>query len=89
MNLSDRIYKFVSIYGAISPNWIDDDVDDEKYTSPDVYEMLTCAELLKNNITPKKCWSDWGSGGYKPHTSIEGKKEHDIIVKEIYKLINK
>lgn len=59
-----------------------------KYTGPDPYEMLSCAELLEKEIAPKKCWSEWSSGCYKPITSKEGQAEHDRLVKEIHKYIN-
>lgn len=90
--LSNKIYAFIDKYAKINPNWdeIDnDEIDnDGKFTAPDVYEMLYCADLLSKGIIPDKCFSEWG-GGYKPYTSIEGFNEHDSILKEIYKLIKK
>lgn len=86
-NLANRIKIFIDTYAAISPNWrVDEDVD--KYTAPDIYELLLCAHLLEKGGKPVKCFSDWGSGGYKPYISKEGKEEHDYLVKEIYKIIN-
>lgn len=75
------------MYAGISPNWTVFDSVDEKYTSPDVYELLACATLLEKGIKPIKCFSDWGSGGYTPYTSKIGKDEHDFLIKEIYKII--
>lgn len=86
--LSERIYKFIDKYAGIKPDWCEIEGIDEKYTSPDAYEMLSCAELLQKGLKPKKCFSDWGSGGYTPYTSKEGKQEHDYLVREIYKIIN-
>jgi len=85
--LAVRIRKFLSEYAGINPNW-DGESQDDKYTSPDAYELETCAELFEQGIVPKKCWSEWGSGGYKPYTSKEGREEHDKLIKEIYKLIH-
>lgn len=88
-NLSSRIYNFLNKYAAISPNWdAEYDADEEKYTCPDASEMRSCADLLSQDITPHKCHSDWGCGGYKPYSSKEGREEHDLLIVEIYKIIN-
>lgn len=86
-NLIDRIYKFIEKYADISPNW-DGESEDGKFTSPDAYEMIRCADELKSGIKPLRCWSEWSSGGYKPYSSKEGREEHDYLLKEIYKIIN-
>ena len=87
--LAIKIRKFVSEYAGIRPDWdAEFDSEDEKYTSPDASEMIACANLLDMDIVPDKCFSDWGSGGYIPYTSENGKKEHDLIMSEIYTLIN-
>jgi len=89
--LAKRIYDFVNKYAGISPNWIEtedkEDVDG-KYTSPDAYQMLYCADMLNHGQKPIRCFSEWGSGGYKPYSSREGREEHDYLVKEVYKIIN-
>lgn len=87
MELSERILNFVDKYAKISPNWNNDE-DDEKYTAPDVYQLLDCVNSIQNNTPIFRCWSDWGCGGYSPYTSKEGKEEHDFIIKEINKIIN-
>ena len=84
--LSERIYKFIAQYAAISPNW--DGTNDTKFTCPDVYQMLDCADTLRKGDNPQRCFSEWGSGGYKLYSSKEGKEEHDELVTEIYKIIN-
>lgn len=81
--LSERIIKFIDTYAAISPN-----EDADKYTCPDAYQLLDCADLLSRQIKPTRCFSEWGCGGYKPYSSEEGRKEHDYLVSEIYKIIN-
>ena len=86
-NLTERINKFIETYAAISPNWDGEEIDG-KYTAPDVYELLACAELIDKGIKPSKCWSDWGSGAYKPYSSREGRNEHNSLILEIYKIIN-
>lgn len=85
--LANRIDLFIDKYAGISPNY-DPEYDDldEKYTSPDAYEMLRCSITLKDNKIPHYCHSQWSSGGYKPYTSIEGRLEHDDIMKELSKL---
>ncbi len=88
-NLAKRILKFIDTYAGVRPDWCEIEGIDEKYTSPDAYEMLNCANILMNNQKPNRCWSEWGSGGYSPYTSKKGKEEHDVLVKEIYLLINK
>lgn len=85
--LSERIQLFLDKYAGISPDW-DGESDDNKYTSPDASMMKYCADMLGQGLKPDTCWSEWGSGGYKPYSSKEGKKEHDYLVAEIYKIIN-
>jgi hypothetical protein len=87
--LAKRIHEFINKYAAISPNYKEEEEDgDNKYTSPDAYELLYCAYELYHGRKPTKCFSEWGSGGYEPYTSKEGKEEHDLLVKEVYKIIN-
>lgn len=86
--LAKRILKFLETYARIIPD--SNDLDDEcKYTSPDAQQLKTCAELLLLGEKPNRCWSEWGSGGYSPYSSAEGRNEHDYLVSEIYKIINK
>lgn len=87
--LSARILCFLDIYAGIRPDWNEfTDGEDEKFTSPDASQLKYCAEMLEKGLKPDQCWSEWGSGGYKPYSSKEGKKEHDYLVSEIYKIIN-
>lgn len=89
IELSERIYKFLDQYAGIRPDWdAEFDNEDEKYTSPDASMMKACADYIKDGLKPPFCHSEWGSGGYKPYSSEEGRKEHDFLVKEIYKIIN-
>ncbi len=85
--LAIRILNFLDTYAAISPNW-DKESDDGKYTCPDAYQLKVCAEMIEKEMKPLRCWSEWGSGGYKPYSSREGREEHDYLVTEIYKIIN-
>lgn len=87
--LAERIYKFLDKYACIRPLWDpkNDDIDD-KFTSPDASQMKYCADLLSKGLKPFRCFSEWGGGGYKPYSSIEGRVEHDYLVKEVYKIIN-
>jgi hypothetical protein len=85
--LAKRIYNFLDKYAGISPDWKPENGEDDKYTSPDAYELKYCAELLEKNIKPTRCWSEWGSGGYRPYSSKEGREEHNSIVDEISKII--
>jgi hypothetical protein len=87
--LSDRIYKFIDKYAGIKPDFDPEyDDEDDKFTSPDASQMKYCADMLSKGLKPTQCWSEWGSGGYKPYISKEGREEHDFLVKEIYKIIN-
>ncbi len=84
--LADKIYNFLNKYAGIRPNWNPEyDDEDDKFTSPDASELKCCADMLKNGLKPLKCFSEWGSGGYIPYTSKEGREEHDNLVKEINK----
>jgi len=87
--LAKRIIAFLDKYAGIRPDW-DEQFDDEedKFTSPDASQMKCCADTLMAGNTPIQCHSEWGSGGYKPYLSKEGKKEHDDLMKEIYAIIN-
>jgi len=87
LELAKRIQAFIDKYAVVCPNWSKGDDIDDKYTSPDAYELLTCAQLLEKEKIPTKCFSEWGSGGFKPYNSVEGRKEHDYLVIQIYEII--
>jgi len=89
-DLSNRIINFLDEYAVLNPNW-DSEYDDEydKFASPDAAQMKYCVELLSKGEKPSRCWSEWGSGGYKPYISKEGRAEHDLLVKNVYEIINK
>jgi len=87
--LSKRIMEFIAKYAKISPNFNkDDDDDDDKYTGPDPYQLVYCAEQLKNGLYPTRCFSEWSSGCYKNISSKDGFDEHQKIVLEVYAIIN-
>lgn len=87
--LAEKVYAFLNKYAGIKPDWdILYDDEDDKFTSPDASQMKYCADMLIRELKPTQCHSEWGSGGYKPYLSKEGKKEHDYLVTEIYKIIN-
>lgn len=89
-NLAIRIYKFLDTYAVIKPDYNSKfDDEDDKFTSPDASQMKYCADMLSKNLKPTRCWSEWGSGGYRPYSSKEGLNEHNSLVEEIYKIINK
>lgn len=85
-DLPQRIQSFLEKYAVLNPNKQDE--DDNKYTSPDAHQLEACADLLKIGKIPSQCWSEWGSGGYKPYSSKEGRDEHDSLVKEVCAIIN-
>lgn len=65
--LSEDILSFITQYARISPNYNPElDSDDEKYTSPDVYQLLGYADYINkhNNVPNFHPWSEWSSGGY-------------------------
>jgi hypothetical protein len=82
--LADRIYNFIEKYAQVLPDY---DGANKKYTNMDVLSLLACAEMLNEGKKPKECFSSWYcSGAYRPLYSEEGKKEHDEIISEIYKM---
>lgn len=85
--LAERIWCFVETYASISPNW-DDENGEDKFTGPDVYQLIQTANMLHREQKPLRCWSEWGSGCYTPYSSKEGRKEHDEIMIEVNKIIN-
>lgn len=86
LDLANRIDAFLAKYAAISPNSED---GEKEYTGPDPYQLQVSSELLKKDQKPYRCWSEWGSGCYKPYSSKEGREEHDSIVSEVCDIINK
>lgn len=89
LELAGRIMVFLGKYAKIRPDW-DAEYDDEedKFTSPDASMMKYCADTLYMGEKPLRCFSEWSSGGYVPYSSVEGREEHDALVKEIYDIIN-
>lgn len=88
IKLAERIYKFIDKYAAIKPDWNKEyDDEDDKFTSPDAAMLKCFADCLIKGIIMDRCWSEWGNGGYKPYSSKEGRKEHDEIMEEVYKMI--
>lgn len=84
--LSKRIYDFLDKYAAIRPDFEEGDDIEEKYASPDAYELLACAKRLEKDEKPFRFpFSEWSSGGYKPYSSKKGREEHDFLLKEIEK----
>ncbi len=80
--VAEDILKFLDKYAVISPN------NPEEYTSPDAHQLLNAANCLKVGILPKRVWSEWGSGGYKPYNDKQGKEWHDKLLEEISNLTN-
>ncbi len=85
--LAKRIYVFLDTYAGVRPDWDGTDGDD-KYTSPDAFQMKYAADSISKDMKPLQCWSEWSSGGYRPYSSREGRAEHDNLLKEIYQIIN-
>ncbi len=85
--LALRIRKFLKAYASISPNYLEGS-DSEYYTGPDPYQLEYAAEMLEKGEIPTRCWSEWGSGCYKPYSSKEGHIEHNSITTDVYVLIN-
>lgn len=86
MSLSKEIRTFVEEYAGVRPDY-DPTLDsiDEKYTSPDAYQMLLAADELDAGRVYVP-FSQWGSGGYKPYTSKEGRRIHDDLIERITKI---
>jgi hypothetical protein len=83
--LANKIEKFLDKYASKDK--------DGDWTSPDACVLAVAAVCLKHegSMFKIKCvpWSEWGSGGYKPYTSKIGKKEHEFLLKEISKYVEK
>lgn len=77
--LAKRIRDFLEKYAGKD--------EDGEYTSPDAYQLHAVATRIEQGMPIVRCWSEWGSGGYKPYTSTEGRQEHDLICAEVEKLI--
>lgn len=76
--LAEKIEKFLETYGKRAAD------EPEEWSSPDAAELEACAMLLRaGKKIPRHPWSEWGSGGYGPYTSKEGRAEHD----EIHRLV--
>ena len=81
--LAEKITVFLAKYGKRSA-W-----DEGKWNSPDAGELESVAMYLDEGIKPPRVpWSDWGSGGYAPYTSREGRAEHDELVRLIAEKVN-
>lgn len=85
--LAKRIHDFLDKYASINPNYKYGN-GKTKYTSPDAYSLLNCADMLNHGQIPKRCWSKWSSEGYEPYSTLEGREEHDYLVRTIYTLIS-
>ena len=84
--LAQRIYRFLAIYAAIRGDYDPEcHDDDEKYASPDASMLRHAADLLMIGQVPGRCWSEWGSGGYRPYASTEGRLEHELLIAELNK----
>jgi len=75
--LASDIRVFLERYAKRCPN------EPSEYTSPDAYCLETAATELENfdNISTMPN-SEWGSGGYGPYSSKEGRKEHNRLLEE-------
>jgi hypothetical protein len=76
IRIANNIRKFLVKYAAKAPGG-------DKYTCPDAYQLESAADLLEKGLKPTRCWSDWGSGGYKPYSSKEGRALHDSIMEDL------
>lgn len=78
--LEIRIRKFLITYAGKT--------EDDEYTSPDAGCLEGIADMIKQDLKIYSIpFSEWGSGGYKPYLSKEGREEHDFLIREIEKII--
>ena len=77
-NLVKRIRAFLAKYAGKT--------EEGEYTSPDAYCLESAANMLEIEREVIFPFSEWGSGGYKPYSSKEGRAEHDLLVAEISKI---
>lgn len=81
--LSSRILKFLNRYGVKS---IDNSHD---WNGPDSAMLEVFAINLVSNHKLFYPHSEWGSGCYKPYTSLVGRTEHDELLRLINKRLHK
>jgi hypothetical protein len=80
--IAARIDAFLAEYGKRSAD------DGKEWSSPDASELEACSTVLKSGKFPSRYpWSEWGSGGYGPYTSKQGRREHDDILKVLGNII--
>jgi hypothetical protein len=75
-NLATDIRIFLNKYGKRDAN------DPKEWNSPDACELERFAAFLKEGqVLPVVPFSSWGSGGYQPYASDEGRKAHNGLIK--------
>ncbi len=90
INLADRIFKFLNTYGVKEPsNLTKSESLFPHWNGPDSSMLENFANALIYSSKLFYPHSEWGSGCYKPYTSIEGKTEHDELLKLINKRLHK
>ncbi len=77
--LSKEIKEFVEKYAKIHPNWKPGDEEDEKYTGPDPYELLTLCMYLEKGDSSYVPRSDWSSCCYGPLFETHAQEIHNSI----------
>lgn len=88
--LAGRIYKFLDMYGVREPsNLTPSESLFPHWNGPDSTMLDGFANALIYQSKLFYPHSEWGSGCYKPYTSIEGKTEHDELLKLINKRLHK
>lgn len=81
LDLAAEIRQFLSQYATRSAN------DPEMYSSPDAHQLEAFANLLESDheidLNKHYPFASWGSGGFKPYTSREGRRWLDEILDKI------
>ena len=75
--LAAKIKAFLEKYGKRDVN------DPSEWSSPDACLLEMTAKKLEAGMPVERPFSMWGSGGYGPYASKEGRKLHDEILDEI------
>jgi hypothetical protein len=87
VELVDKIDGFLKEFAGRMPEESD---GKEYYTSPDAYELEHASAVLRaGGSLDRMPWSEWGSGGYKPYSSAEGRMMHEEIMGSLRSLVEK
>jgi hypothetical protein len=82
--LASQIRLFLKTHAKSTPIYDETQYPEDKYNSPDVFELENAADQLESlGFVTKIPNSNWESGGYKPYSDIGARKLHDELKSDI------